>query len=420
MNNEKWTQFSNHQIIKSYNMESRRKFLKNATGLVATGLVTNTALGYTMPAEGEKELIYRTLGRTGVKLPIVSMGVMNSSNPNLLKVAWQSGMRHFDTAWEYQAGNNEKMVGKVIQDQKINRKDVIITTKILVDQSLNKPQLGTERKKQFLSRYAQSLERLKMDYVDILMLHDVNRMEQVLDPAIMDAMQLLKDQGKIRFPAFSTHVYWPDLLNAASDKGFYDVVLLSLNYAMANDDNSYKAMEYAVSKGMGLIAMKTQCQQDWYKEWLPAETQKYYEGSIMHSALLKWVLNHKMITTAVPGFTTFEQLQAVVAAAQDLEYKPDERKFLEDHNVKLAIQSVCRFCGGCRKSCPHGVDIPALMRTHMYASAYGNIHMTHMTHRAIPADQGLDICRNCEECVAQCRNQVKIAQRLGELKEMMG
>ncbi len=105
-------------------MESRRRFLRNATGLIATGLVANAALGKAMPGEqmeGSAERNYggkahfRTLGRTGIKLPIVSMGVMNSSNPNLLKVAWQQGMRHFDTAWIYQAGNNEKMVGIVIK-----------------------------------------------------------------------------------------------------------------------------------------------------------------------------------------------------------------------------------------------------------------------------------------------------------------
>jgi uncharacterized protein len=398
---------------------SRRKFLKNATGFIATGLVTNAALGKSFTAGEDKELIFRTLGRTGVKLPIVSMGVMNSSNPNLLKVAWQSGMRHFDTAWIYQAGNNEKMVGKVLRDLQVNRKDVIITTKIAIDPGLDKPQFGAERKKQFLTRFAQSLERLQMDYADILMLHDVTSVEQALDPAILEAMQLLKDQGKIRFPAFSTHVYWPEILTAAADKGFHDVVLISLNYSMANDENSLNAMKYAAAKGVGLIGMKTQCQQDWYKENLPADVQKYYEGSIMHSALLKWVLHHDVITTAVPGFTTFEQLQYDLAVAHDLEYRDEEKKFLEDHNVKLAIQSVCRFCGGCKGSCPHGVDIPALMRTHMYASAYGNFHMTHMTHSAIPEERGLAVCSGCEECVAQCRNRVNIAGRVEELKAMM-
>ncbi len=94
-----------------------------------------------------------------------------------------------------------------------------------------------------------------------------NSKEDVLDPVIMEAMKELKDQGKIKFPAFSTHVYWPEIVTAAADTGLYDVVLLSLNYAMANDDVSNKAMDYAVAKGMGLIAMKTQCQQDWYKQY---------------------------------------------------------------------------------------------------------------------------------------------------------
>ena len=402
---------------------SRRKFLRNATGLVATGLVANSALGNTIqqatPADEKKEMIFRTLGRTGVKVPIVSMGVMNSSNPNLLKVAWQLGMRHFDTAWTYQGGNNEKMVGAVLKELKVDRKDVIITTKIVLDQNLKKPQYGAERKKQFLSRFSQSLERLQMDYVDILMLHDVNTLEEVKDKAVQEAMQELKDQGKIRFPAFSTHSYWPEQLTVATDEGFYDVVLLSLNYSMANDETSLQAMKYAASRGMGLIAMKTQCQQDWYKENLPEETQKFYEGTLMHSALLKWALRNEQIATAVPGFTTFEQLQADVEVAYDLEYSPDEVKFLEDHHVKLAIQSVCRFCGTCKGTCPGGVDIPALMRMHMYALSYGNPHMTRSVLSGIEDGKGLASCNICEECVATCKNSVKIAGRIEELKAII-
>jgi uncharacterized protein len=402
---------------------SRRKFLKNATGLVATGLVANSALGSTIqqikPVDDKKKMIFRTLGRTGIKLPIVSMGVMNSNNPNLLKVGWQSGIRHFDTAWNYQMGNNERMVSAILKELNVNRKDVIVTTKTLLDPSLKKPELGKERKAQFLSRFAQSMERLQMDYVDILMYHDVGTVEEALDPVVMEAMQELKDQGKIRFPAFSTHVYWPEILTATADKGFYDVVLLSLNYSMANDEASLKAMRYAVSKGVGLIAMKTQCQQDWYKENLPAETQKFYEGSLMHSALLKWALRHEEIATAVPGFTTFEQLQTDIQVVYDLEYTQEEKKFLEDHNVRLALQSVCRFCGACRTTCPHGVDIPSLMRTHMYAASYGNMHMTKSTYSGIEQGRDLAVCDTCSECVAQCRNKVQIAGRIEELRNML-
>ncbi|MFO7369339.1 MAG: aldo/keto reductase [Bacteroidales bacterium] len=405
------------------NSSSRRKFIRSATGLAAVGLLGNSAMANAIPSVGHAassgEMIFRTLGRTGVKLPIVSMGVMNSNNPNLLKAAWNMGMRHFDTAWIYQAGNNEKMVGSVLKELNVNRKDVVITTKIVIEPVLKKPENGAERKKQFLERFAQSLERLQMDYVDILMLHDVAQSEELTNPYMVEAMQELKARGQIRFPAFSTHMYWPELLSNAADQGVYDVALITINYSMANDENSLNAMKYAASKGMGLIAMKTQCQQEWYKQNLPVESQKFYEGSIMHSALLKWVLRHESITTAIPGFTTFEQLQTDVAVAYNLDYSEDERKFLEDHNVITALRSVCRFCGGCKGTCPHGVDIPNLMRTHMYAGAYGNLHMTNQTFTAIEAGKGLDVCRNCGECVAQCMNNVQIASRLDDLKMLM-
>ena len=139
----------------------------------------------------------------------------------------------------------------------------------------------------------------------------------------------------------------------------------------------------------------------------------------MHTALLKWVLKHEEITTSVPGFTTFEQLQADLKVSYDLEYNAEERKFLEDHNVKLAIQSVCRFCGGCRETCPHGVDIPSLMRTHMYANDYGNMHMTKSTFASIESGRGLELCKNCDVCVAQCKNSVQIPDRVEALKSLM-
>ncbi len=402
---------------------NRRKFLKSATSLVAGGFIANYALGNNLSIEksdaGKEELIYRTLGRTGIKLPIVSMGVMNSNNPNLLKTGWNLGIRHFDTAWIYQNGNNEKMVGSVLKEMNVDRKDVVITTKIVVDRNLWSASGAESRKKQLIDRFNVSLQRLQMDYVDILMLHDVSAVEQITDPAIKEAMRELKSQGKIRHPAFSTHVYWPEILTKAADEGFYDVVLLSLNYSMANDNASLDAMRYASSKGVGLVAMKTQCQQAWYKQNLPAEAQQYYEGSLMHSALLKWVLNFKEIATAVPGFTTFEQLNTDIQVGYDLSYTPEERKFLEDHNIKLAMQSVCRFCGRCKTSCPFGVDIPSLMRTHNYAVAYGNMHMTMATIRGIEKGAGLEVCRNCDECVASCVNNVQIAERVDELRAVL-
>src|SRR4030043_1874214 len=59
----------------------------------------------------EKKFIYRTLGRTGLKLPIINMGVMNSDNPNLIRAALESGMVLLDTAHAYMPGRDEEGIG---------------------------------------------------------------------------------------------------------------------------------------------------------------------------------------------------------------------------------------------------------------------------------------------------------------------
>lgn len=394
---------------------SRRRFLLSSAGLLGAGLTGLPVLAGTKESNFQQKnssrLIYRTLGRTGIRIPIVSMGVMNASNPNLVKEAWKSGIRHFDTAWIYQNGNNELMIGRALKELKVHREDVILASKVFLHDKRG-VQKEKDLKEIFLQRFNQSLERLQTEYIDILYLHDVSDASQVNAPWLIDTFSELKRNQKIRWAGFSTHAYWPELVKNAADKGFYDVILLSINYSMSHDTASLEAMNYAAAKGVGLVAMKTQCQQAWYKENLPAEMQKFYEGKIMHSALLKWVLRHESIATAVPGFTTFQQLEEDMAVASNLEYTSDELKFLTDHNVQVALNANCRFCGKCLPGCPHNVHIPDLMRAHMYAFVYGNVHMTHQT---LSGKKELEACTECNDCTAQCANGVPIARRINEI-----
>ena len=406
----------------------RRKFLGKSTKQFAllnlVGLTTSTALANKLNLNNvikqnikdDRKIQYRVLGKTGIKLPIVSMGVMNSNNPNLLKGAWLSGIRLFDTAWNYQNGNNEKMVGSVLREINVKREEVIIATKVLL--SSPSPTKGKKGKEIFLQRFEESLSRLQMDFVDILYYHDARSSVEINDPYIKEAFTELKTKKKIRFSGFSTHIYWPAQVTDAANHKFYDVILLSFNYAMYQDQRVFDALKLASQAGIGLIAMKTQCQQDWYKRDLPTEQQKYYDGTLMNSALLKWALNSEYITTAIPGFTNFQQLNEDIAVAYDLTYSKEEEEFFKSREVKLAIQSVCRHCGNCIASCPQNVDIPTLMRTHMYSLIYGNPLMAKQTLSQILPGRGLDICKYCEKCTSQCQFRVPIANRIHELKEI--
>jgi len=62
------------------------------------------------------------------------------------------------------------------------------------------------------------------------------------------------------------------------------------------------------------------------------------------------------------------------------------------------------------------VDIPTLMRTHMYAASYANFEQARATFEEIPADASLRNCTDCAQCSARCANNVRIGERVADLK----
>jgi predicted aldo/keto reductase-like oxidoreductase len=322
------------------------------------------------------------------------------------------GVRHFDTAAVYQKGRNEEMVGSVIRELKA-RDQVIIATKIPPPRPEIMDQMGDKLvEEDFLARLDQSLARLQMDHVDILYIHNIGEPVMLKRPGLLAAIDKAKKTRKARFVGFSTHKDMAACLEAAAPAGRFDVILTAINYSMADDQALLDAMKKAAAAGIGLVAMKTQCRQSLAKE----SGADFHEGNVWQSALLKWALRLESVTTAIPGYTTFQQLETDWPVASSLEFIPDEAKFLADPGVKLALGHACRQCGGCAGSCPQGVDVPQLVRAHMYAADYGNFSEMRRALDEIPAGRGLSSCSACASCTAACVRGVQVARRLEELK----
>jgi len=362
--------------------------------------------------------IYRTLGKTGISLPVVSMGVMNADVPGLIPRSYELGIRHFDTAARYQQGRNEEMVGRMIKEMGVRDK-VIISTKVLPpgwSRDRGEMALPThsaaEVKARFLEVFDGSLKRLQMDYVDILYNHSADSEAEVHSEGALEAMAELKKAGKARFLGVSSHK--PDMaLKEAMKMDVYDVVLIPLNFTKANDAEFLKTINEAAKRGFGLVAMKTQAggavkpDPKLGKPLTPAS----------QTALLKWVLHHESIATAIPGFTTYEQLEQNFSVASNLAYSTEEQEFLSDKSAVASAQ-FCVQCSECRGDCPEGVDIPRLMRSHMYAVQYGNYALAEETLASIARGKGLAACKDCESCRATCRNSVNIAMKIEHLKTL--
>jgi predicted aldo/keto reductase-like oxidoreductase len=391
----------------------RREFLTTplkwaaAAGLVSG--VSDRLLAQSSATTGAKQIVIRTLGKSGIKMPAVSMGVMNADVPGLIRRAYEVGMRHYDTAAFYQRGRNEEMVGSMIKEMGVRDK-VIVATKVFLrgqGMSVHDPQA----KSAFRQVFEGSLRRLQMDYVDILYYHAVDSAEDARAEGPLAALAELKKEGKARFVGFSTHS-GAAVLPEAVRLGVFDVGLVTINYAMAANKALLDAIDQTAKSGMGVVAMKTQAggmarPDPRLGKSLPPYSQ---------TALLKWVLDNPAITTAIPGFTTYQQLEQNFTVASNLAYTDEEKTFLGDKTLAANAQ-FCQQCGECRVDCPRGVDVPTLMRTHMYTVQYRNHELARATLAILPPGKGLDACGSCGECLARCRNQVDIRAKIANLRD---
>ncbi len=395
---------------------SRRKFIGASLGAVASvslvGLNPTRVLAQDEKKPSEGKMVERTLGRTGLKVPVISMGAGAASDPGLVVEAFERGVRLFDTASSYQYGRNEQMVGNGLKKTGQREKAIIVTKTHAPEQRANLT--PAEHKAKVAKAVDASLRRLKTDYIDVLLVHSLDDPATAKDQGIIDAMIAVKESGKVKFIGTSTHSHMADIVNASVEAKVWDVVLTSVNFTLADDPALLKSINNAAAKGVGIIGMKTQAGGARFPN---PETLKNYDGDVINRAALKWALSHESITTTIPGFSNFEHLRKNVAVGANLAYSEEELKFLSDNKMTLGFE-FCRQCGVCLASCPKGVDVPTLMRTHMYATQYGDFEKAKYTLSKIPNVQSIGSCGSCDACVAKCTNSVNIPRKIGDLSSI--
>lgn len=389
---------------------NRRKFLQTSlisgTGvLIAPSLLAKSTEKSVVSVPDEKPIIKRKLGKTGIELPIVSFGVMRSDSPALIKAAIKEGIILFDTAHGYQNGKNEEMLGEVLKDYP--RDSFVIATKVAPESSDNKTgALGDNvTSKAFLDKFDISLKRLKMDYVDILYVHNIMNREAALNPAMLEAVKEAKKSGKAKHVGISTHRNEPEVIKAAIESGVYEVVLTAINFKQDYYAELKKAIGLAAEAGIGIIAMKTMA---------GGFHDKERTKPINCKAALKFVLQDENITTAIPGNTNFDHLMMNSSINQDLEMTTEEKADLAMGKSEGGL-----FCQGCQKCVPNclkNLPIPDIMRAYMYTYGYGDAYQAQSLLGELKLPE--NPCADCSTCTAECAKNFKINERIADVMRL--
>ena len=347
----------------------------------------------------EKKFVYRTLGKTGIKVPVISMGVMNTDNSALVRVALDSGMVMLDTAQTYQRGQNEGMIGEVLKGRP--RDSYVIATKARLPNNQTTGLYTEEATEEaFLKKVDVSLKNLGLEYVDIYYHHNVWKRESALYEPILKALEKVKKEGKARFVGITTHMNEPEVIHAAVDSKIYDVILTAYNFQQKHYAEVRNAIARASQAGLGIVGMKA------------IRGGSRQTPTVKNSAAaLKWVLQDPNVHTIVPGFVTFEEMNIDLAVAENPTLTGPEKKDLE----KVASLSglYCQGCRQCLGQCPEHLPIPDLMRAYMYTYGYRNL--THAQDLVLSLNLPTRVCEDCSQCQVKCSIGFNVSDKIRDV-----
>lgn len=392
---------------------TRRQFLaEGSVGIAGAALLP--ACSGEAPAVGAQpragRSVVRTLGKTGLALPVVSMG--SSYAVNLVQTALDEGIVYIHTSSSYAEQNHERLLGEVFRGRSRDSFVVATSPDLPYQYFLGRGRsrnLGLGADSELIETSLDgSLKRLQVDAVDIFYLCSVGTREVQFEP-YLEAFKRVKQAGKARFIGVGTHENEPAVIRAAIDAEVWDVVLTAYNFRQSHREDVRDAIREAATAGLGVVAMKTQAGVYWDR----ARTRM-----INMKAALKWVLTDENVHTSIPAFSTFDELREGLSVMEDLALTPEEEQDLEMGDRLALSGNFCQQCSRCRPQCPAGVDVPTWMRASMYAFGHGQPEKARrvlVEHRAAELS-----CTDCDRCLVRCSLGLDVRSSSLELARSLG
>jgi L-glyceraldehyde 3-phosphate reductase len=329
-----------------------------------------------LPADDRYDAMpYRRCGRSGLKLPAVSLGLWQNFGTErplehsraILRRAFDLGITHFDLANNYGPpyGSAEEVFGEILaQDLRPWRDELVISTKAGYDMWPG-PYGEWGSRKYMLASLDQSLKRMGLEYVDIFYSHRLDPdtpLEETLgalDTAVRqgkalyvgissysgqrtaEAVEILRDLGTpllIHQPSYSLLNRWieSDLLDVLGREGVGCIVFSPLAQGMLTDrylngipEDSRAARDGSLSRGM--LSDENLARIRALNEIAAGR------GQSLAQLALAWTLRDPRITSTLIGASSVGQLEDNVGALERLDFSDDELAEIDRHAVEAGI-----------------------------------------------------------------------------------
>lgn len=365
---------------------------------------------------------YRKMGNTGIDVSVLGFGCMRlptvesedkSINEaeaiKIIRHAIDSGVNYIDTAYFYHGGNSEILVGKALKDG--YREKVSLATKL---------PLGSIECEDDVERiFNDQLRKLQTDRIDFYLLHaaDANGWNnKVLKYDILPKLEKLKAEGKIGHIGFSFHDDFSAFKMIIDSYSGFEFCQIQFNYLDTDYQAGIEGLEYAASKGLGVIVME------------PLRGGKLANPGEEISAVLsdektpvEWALdfvwNRPEVSLLLSGMGSLQMV------TDNLEYADRAEAGMLDECAldmlakakKINDSETVVPCTGCQycTPCPSGVEIPRVFAAFNKISEGGR----RLVKEVFPdIDDHTRLCKECGSCESRCPQHIEIIEMLKRVR----
>lgn len=322
---------------------------------------------YTASEKRYDDMYYRHVGKWGLKLPPISLGMWQNFSytdnfenmENMCHTAFDNGIVHFDLANNYgdpYNGASEENFGKILRRGLGNYRDELcISTKAGFDMWPGPYGCKHGSRKYLTASLDQSLKRMGLDYVDIFY-HHIFDPETPLEEVALALDNAVK-QGKALYVGISNY----NKAQTAEIKKIFDelrtpFIINQPSYSMLNrwiETDGLK--DYAAENGLGLAVFSPLAQgmltdkylggnkgtsnRPWMKNIPAAKTLEKLEklnqialnrGQKLSQMAVSWILRDGKVTTVLMGASRPEQITENIQAVFKTDFTDDELKAIDE------------------------------------------------------------------------------------------
>jgi uncharacterized protein len=385
-------------------------------------------------------MLYRKLGKSSLNVSILGFGAMrlpilggsespaDRFNPNklvdeeetikMIKYAIGQGVNYFDTAYVYHGGKSEPALGKALKGY---RNKVMLATKL--------PVMQATKREDFDRFLDEQLKRLDTNYLDVYLLHGLNRQNWVKmkELGVLKFLDQIQADGRTRYVGFSFH---DDVRIFKEIVDGYDWMLCQIQYNYY--DEHYQAgregLIYAMSQGLGVVVMEP-LRGGKLTDPIPEEIQAIWDSAEVKRTPaewgLRWVWNHPEVSVVLSGMSSMSQVVENVKLANDGNPNSLSRKELTiidqvKETYKKMLKIDCTGCGYCMP-CEAGVNIPANFSVYndMYVFKTATDVSAISYNRFLSPERNASNCTECGECEEKCPQHIKIRDGLKLVHEAL-